>query len=76
MRPRYVKSTQKNIENSKDQLTGTRRGHDGTTDSRGTCKPDHTLKVIRNPIPRNLDNTRKGIQNLYQTESGASGREG
>ena len=27
-------------------------------------KPDNPLKVIRNPIPRNLDNPRKVIQEL------------
>ena len=33
MRTRYFKSTKKDIENSKDQRTGTRRGCDGTSNT-------------------------------------------
>ena len=31
-----------------------------------TQKPDNPLKVIRNPIPRNLDNTLKGTRDLLK----------
>ena len=50
MRTRYVKETEKDIENSKDRRTGTRRGCDGTTNPRGTRKPDNLLKGIRDLV--------------------------
>ena len=36
----------------------------GTTNPRGTRKPDNPLKEIRNKIPRNPDNPLQGIRNL------------
>ena len=38
----------------------------GTTNPRGTQKPDNPLKVIRNPMPQYPDNTLKGIRELVQ----------
>ena len=40
--------------------------HAGTTNPRGTRKPDNPLKGIRNPIPRDPDNPLKGIRDLVQ----------
>ena len=54
MRPRYLKATKKDIENSKDRKTGTGRGRSGNTNPGGTQKSDNPLKGIRNPIPQNL----------------------
>ena len=75
MRPRYVKVTKKDIENSKDRQTGTRRGCAGIINPGGTRKPDNPLKGIWNPIPQDPDNALKGIGDLVQTEPRASGRE-
>ena len=36
----------------------------GTNNPGGTQKPDNSLKGTRNPIPRNMDNPRKGIREL------------
>ena len=66
MRPRYVKSTKKYIEISKNRKNGARSGCAGTTNPRRTQKPDNTLKGILNPIPRNPDNPLKGIRYLVQ----------
>ena len=66
MRPRYVKATKKEIENSKNRKTGTGIGCTGTSNPEGTQKPDNPLKGIRNPISRNPDNTLNGIQYLVQ----------
>ena len=76
MRPRYVKATKKKIEKSKDQKNRTSRGCDGTTNPWETRKMDNPLKVIRNTIPQNPENTLKIIRNLVKTESRSSGREG
>ena len=65
IRPRYFKAKKK-IENSKDRQTGTGRGCDGTTNPRGSWKPDNPLKGIRNPIPQDPDNPLKGIRELVQ----------
>ena len=54
------------MENSKDQQTGTGRGYAGTTNPGGTWEPDNILKGIWNPIPQDLDNPLKGIQDLVQ----------
>ena len=40
------------------------RGCDGTANTGVTQKLDNNLKVIRNPIHRNLDNPLRGIRNL------------
>ena len=64
MRPRYVKASQKDTENAKDRWTETWRGCDVTTNNGGTWKVDNPLKGMRNSIPRNLDNHRKGIREL------------
>ena len=66
MRPRYVKATKKDTEKSKEQQTGTGRGCDGTSNTRGTWKMDNPLKGILNPIPRKPDNPIKGIRDLVQ----------
>ena len=55
MRPRYVKSTQRN---------GTGRGCVGTTNPGGTRKPENRIKGTRNTTPLNLDNPRKEIWGL------------
>ena len=49
---------------SKDHQTGTGRRPSGTTNHRGTRKPNNTLKITRNPIPRNPDKTLTEIQDL------------
>ena len=64
MRPIYVKATQKDIENSKDRQTGTGRRCAVSTNTGGTRKMDNLFKGIRDPIPLNLDNPRKGIREL------------
>ena len=61
---KIFKSNNKYIENSKDWQTETGKGCIGTTNPRGTRKPDNPLKVIRNPIPWKIDNALKGIRNL------------
>ena len=66
MRPRYVKATKKDIENSKYRRTGTGRGCAGTTNTGRTRKLDNPLKGIRNPIPKDQDNPLKGIRDLVQ----------
>ena len=66
MRPRYVKATKQNTENSKDQQIGTKRGCAETTNPGGTRQPDNPFKRIRNPIPKDPDNPLKGIQDLLQ----------
>ena len=66
MRPLYLKATKKYIENSKYHQTGTRRGCAGTTNPKGTRKPDNPLKGIRNPIPWNRDNPIKGMLDLVK----------
>ena len=38
--------------------------YDGSTNPRGTRRPDNPLKGIRNPIAWNLDNPCKGIQEI------------
>ena len=68
MRPIYVKAKQKDIENSKDWQTGNGRGCVETTNPGGTRKPYNPLKGIRNQIPRNLANPRKGIWELASNE--------
>ena len=69
MRPRYVKATKKDIENSKDRRTGTGRGCAGTTNPGGTWKPDNPLKEIRNLIPQDTDNPLKVIRDLVQNRT-------
>ena len=64
MRPIFLKPTKKDIENSKDQQTGTVRGCAVTTNPGVTCKTDNHLKGIQNPIPRKPDNPRKGTRNI------------
>ena len=64
MRPRYLKPTKKDIENSKEQRNGTGNWCTGTNRSRVTRKSDNVLKGIRNPAPRKPDNPLNGIQNL------------
>ena len=56
--------TNKNIQNSKDQETGTRRGCSGTINTGVTRKHDKPLKGIHNPAPQKPDNTLKGIRNI------------
>ena len=68
MRPRYVKPTQKDLENSKYRQTGTRRGCAENTNPGGTQKLDHPLKVTRNPIPWNPDNPLNGINYILPNE--------
>ena len=50
MRPRYVKATKKDVENSKYQQTGTGRGCSGTSNPGETWKPDNPLKGIRDLV--------------------------
>ena len=52
MRPRYVKETKKDIENSKYRRIGTRRGCAGTTNPSITRKPDNNLKGIRDLVQK------------------------
>ena len=66
MRPRYVKSTKKDIKKLKDGLTGNGRGCAGTNNPGGTRKPNNTLKRIWNPIPQNPDNPLNGIMDIVQ----------
>ena len=67
MRPRFVKATKKDIENSKERQPGRRRGCAGNTNPRGTWKPDNLLKGIQNTIPQDLDNSLKVIQDLVKS---------
>ena len=62
MRPRYVNSTKKDIENSKYRRTGTIRVCAGTTNPGGTKKQENPIKVIRNPIPPRPDNFSAAIR--------------
>ena len=66
MRPRYVKTTTKYIENSKYRRTGTGRGCAGTTNPGRTRKQGNPLKGIRDQIPQDPDNPLKGIRYLVQ----------
>ena len=50
MRPRYVKATKKDMENSKDRWAGTRRSCTGTNNPGGNQKPDNPLKRIRDLV--------------------------
>ena len=50
MRPRYVKATKKDMENSKNQRDGTWRRCTGTINTGGTRKPDNPLKGIQNGL--------------------------
>ena len=68
-RPRYVKATKKDTENSKDRRTGTKRGCAGTNNTRRTRKLDNPLKETWNPIPRNPDIPLKGIWYLVQNRT-------
>ena len=69
MRPRYVKTTRKDIEKSKDRQTGTGKRCDGTTNPKGIRKLDNTRKGIRNTIPRNPDNPLQAIRDLVQNRT-------
>ena len=66
MRPRYVKETKKDTENSKGWQNRTGRGCAGTNNTGVTRTPNNTLKGIRNPIPQDLNNPLKGIRYLVQ----------
>ena len=52
MRPRYLKQTEQDMENLKDQKTGTGRGCDGNKNTGLTHKSDNPLKGICNPVPQ------------------------
>ena len=64
MRPRYLKATKKDIENSKYRQNGTGRGCSGTTNPGVTQKTDNPLEGIWNPIPWKPDNPLKEIRNI------------
>ena len=52
--------------NCVEAMSGPFADDSGTTNHRGTQKPDNPLKGIRNPIPWSPDNNLKGIWYLVQ----------
>ena len=63
---KIFETNKKDIENSKDRRTRTRRGCAGTTNPVVTRKPDNIIQGIWNPVPRKSDNALKGVQNLVR----------
>ena len=53
------KQQKKDIENSKDRQTGTKRGYSGTANTGVTRNLNNPLKGERIPIPQNPDNPLK-----------------